>query len=1497
MQVTFYVANLPSECTTQELKNEFSRYGKSLERDLNFIKMKNLKIAVNIAKYDKSGKAHVYQPAQKQANGFQAWNDGKVNFLKLRGLLGYVFLVCRFQLWDANIFNKVASNFRRVVQSTEASLSDLNLTQDYVAVLTNCLKPINGEVSVSWQNKSFNLWVLEERKEWIPDFVPNMASSQQGSPKHMESEPNFQMSYGKSNSPCIICKVPRRRVLESSRQYLNQVDGPLNVLRPKKRARPNDEFEEWDNGPNSMCQVNHLDLNSSPDNISGVQDSFAQDMGIQSRDLAVENGRGTTMEDIRLTQEVNDEIGKTIQVAEGVGIHLSNHEREVNYLILEEETQFSDYTRISPSSFWGNSVFDSLGVNAHRRSGGLMCIWDSSKFCKTSETMDKNFILVNGMVQGYDESFHIMNIYAPQDFREKVLLWEKIEYLKADLEGFWIIHGDFNEVRCPEERINSEFNPTGALAFNCFVHNRQLAEYKMVGSCFTCMKGLGDKFSKLDRFLVSDNFVNKWPNATDRALERNFFDHNPIILATTDVNFGPPPFKFFNSWFILDGVVEVVIKSLESVQVRGRPDVGLATKLKAVKFALKPWIKLNKATKEERLLYIHQIANHYEQVAIQGVISEADKDHWAEDGQIQWSIRFTQRIKVRLTDGVRLTVAGSQLNEATIKDRFPIPLIEELLDELGGATVFSKLDLRAGYHQVRMDERDIHKTAFRTHQGLFEFVVMPFGLTNAPATFQALMNATFKDLLRKTTLVFFDDILVFSPSMEQHLRDLEAVLILLKKNTLFAKRSRCSFGGSKVEYLGHIISGQGVQTDPSKISAVQQWPIPKNLKQLRGFLGLAGYYRRFIKGFGVIARPLTDLLKKSAFQWNEATQLAFEQLKQVLSSAPVLALPDFSKVFVVETDASSKGLGAVLMQEGHPLAFMSKALSIKQQSLSVYEKELLAIMMAVKQWHHYLITKKFLIKTDQKSLKFLLTQKITTPLQQTSLAKLMGYNYEIAYKKGSENLVADGLSRVSGLALFSMGISSIDPLLLTRIKSSWSTDVQLQELIVKCQQGKAPVHVSWNGNVLLRKNKLWVGDDAQLKRDILYLFHSSPTGGHSGYLPTLKRIKALFYWKGCSKQVFAYVKECSQCQQAKYEPVASPGLLQPLPVPAHIFTDISMDFVSGLPKVKGKDTILVVVDRLTKYAHFIPLAHPFSAAQVAQAFLDSVFKLHGCPQTIVSDRDPIFLSQFWKEFMRLQGVQLAHSTAYHPQTDGQTEVLNRCLETYLRCMCMQAPAQWVSWLTLAEWWYNTTFHSTLKMSPFEALYGFSPPLHIPYIPHDTNVEAVEIFCRDREAMIQHLKHNLQFARNRMKQYADAKRSDRSFEKGDWVYLKLQPFVQSSLRRIRHPKLGPKYFGPFLIIAKVGNCAYRLDLPDEAQLHPVFHVSLLKKAHGNHAPIVPLPTNPRFHFQPRAIIDKRLVRRRNRMLHQLLIHWANLPTTEAAWEYQDEFELRFPHFNS
>ncbi|XP_019191750.1 PREDICTED: uncharacterized protein LOC109186281 [Ipomoea nil] len=455
----------------------------------------------------------------------------------------------------------------------------------------------------------------------------------------------------------------------------------------------------------------------------------------------------------------------------------------------------------------------------------------------------------------------------------------------------------------------------------------------------------------------------------------------------------------------------------------------------------------------------------------------------------------------------RFCVDYRALNEITIKNKFPIPLVEDLFSELANAKVFTKLDLRAGYHQVRMKEGEEFKTAFRTHLGLYEFKVMPFGLTNAPATFQSLMNFVFKPLIRKTVLVFFDDILIYSPTLNTHWGHLREVL------------------KTEVEYLGHIISEKGLHTDPAKLAAVASWPKPANIKELRGFLGLTGYYRRFIRAYGIISRPLANMLKKDAFQWSEESETAFETLKQALCGAPVLTLPDFEKSFVVEADACYKGMGAVLMQEGKPVAYFSKGFGTKHLGLSIYEKEYLSIINAVDKWRSYLMGRPFTIKTDHQSLKFLLEQKITTAMQQKGLTKLLGLNYTIQYKKGVDNSVADALSRRRGPGQAeNLAISAVRPLWLEEVIRSYEGDELASKILTEQLIAvEEPSNFTVVDGLVRFKGRLYIGQQGDLRRRLLIQLHSSPTGGHSGQQVTYHRLKQLFYWKGMKNEVIAAV--------------------------------------------------------------------------------------------------------------------------------------------------------------------------------------------------------------------------------------------------------------------------------------------------------------------------------------------------------------------------------------
>ena len=397
----------------------------------------------------------------------------------------------------------------------------------------------------------------------------------------------------------------------------------------------------------------------------------------------------------------------------------------------------------------------------------------------------------------------------------------------------------------------------------------------------------------------------------------------------------------------------------------------------------------------------------------------------------------------------------------------------------------------------------------------------------------------------------------------------------------------------------------------------------------------------------------------------------------------------------------------------------------------------------------------------------------------------------------------------------------------------------------------------------------------------------------------MARICSVVYWKGLKKNVCQFVRECSVCQKCKYDHVASPGLLQPLPVPERVWTDISMDFIEGLPKSAGKDVIMVVVDRLSKYTHFLLLSHPFTAIGVAQAFLDGVFKLHGVPNSIVSDRDKVFLSQFWQELFKHLGTKLNMSTAYHPQSDGQSEVVNRCLESYLRCMVHERPRDWAKWVSLAEWWYNTTFHTSINTTPYAVVYGQPAPVHMPYLPGDSKVASVDRSLQAREAAIKLLKFYLERARHRMKQQADKKRSDRQFMVGDLVYLKLQPYRQKSVVNRLCLKLLAKFFGPYKVLDRVGSVAYKLELPPASRIHPVFHVSQLKK-HVGEAVVqsqLPLLDNDGLLVkEPVHILDRRMSKVGNVAVTEVLVRWSNTFPEDASWETWTKLQRDFPDFN-
>ncbi|CAJ2628780.1 unnamed protein product [Trifolium pratense] len=880
---------------------------------------------------------------------------------------------------------------------------------------------------------------------------------------------------------------------------------------------------------------------------------------------------------------------------------------------------------------------------------------------------------------------------------------------------------------------------------------------------------------------------------------------------------------------------------------------------------------------------------------------------------------------VKKKDGtMRLCIDYRQLNKVTIKNKYPLPRIDDLLDQLRGATVFSKIDLRSGYHQIRIRSSDVSKTAFRTRYGHYEFLVMPFGVTNAPAIFMDYMNRIFQPYLDKFVVIFIDDILIYSKDSQEHAEHLRIVLEILREKKLYAKFSKCEFWLSEVKFLGHVISQGGVSVDQSKVEAVLNWERPRSVTEVRSFLGLAGYYRRFIKSFSQIALPLTRLTRKDTpFVWNEECERSFRRLKEMLTQAPVLTIPDPTKSYVVFCDASAKGLGCVLMQDDRVVAYASRQLKTHEENYPTHDLELAAIIFALKIWRHHLYGVHFDLFSDHKSLKYLFDQKELNMRQRRWMEYLKDFDFELKYHPGKANVVADALSRkalhaselmmhkcrlIESFRNLNLNVMDVEGGLLM---NKYEMSCDLRSMIVQAQIsdpdlqrriGKPEFSVSADGAILY-EGRLCVPNDTELKQLILSEAHKSGFSIHPGSTKMYHDLKKDYWWPGMKTEIAEFVARCIVCQQVKIEHQKPAGLLQPLEIPQWKWEQITMDFVSGLPRTKkGHDSIWVIVDRLTKSAHFIAVKTTFKAPKYAELFISKIVKLHGVPLSIVSDRDARFTSRFWKAFQEAMGTRLKMSTSHHPQTDGQSERTIQTLEDMLRACVLEDGGSWGNYLHLIEFAYNNSYHSSIGMAPYEALYGRKCRTPLCWAEVGEKGILGPDMVQETTLKIKSIQEKMKTAQSRQKSYADKGRRSVEFKEGDHVFLKVTPMLR--LRGVfKTKKLCPRYIGPFQIIERVGEVAYRLALPPAMSgLHDVFHVSQLRKFVPDPFTTVDLDTvdlksDLTFQPQPVHIIGRDVKALRSKTIPIVKVLWEGSPDGEATWELESEMRKQYPHLFS
>ncbi|QSS72061.1 hypothetical protein I7I50_03115 [Histoplasma capsulatum G186AR] len=900
--------------------------------------------------------------------------------------------------------------------------------------------------------------------------------------------------------------------------------------------------------------------------------------------------------------------------------------------------------------------------------------------------------------------------------------------------------------------------------------------------------------------------------------------------------------------------------------------------------------------------------------------------------------------------GLRFCVDYRGLNKITRKDRYPLPLINETLERIGKAKWFTKLDISAAFYKIRINEGDEWLTAFRTRYGLYEWTVTPFGLANAPSTFQKYINWALRDLLDEIASAYMDDILIFTDgSLAEHRKHVRQVLDRLREAGLQVDIDKCDFETKSTTYLGFIIEAErGVRMDPKKVEAILNWEAPVSVKGTRSFLGFANFYRRFIKDFSDIARPLTDLTRKDAvFQWTNEASAAFKKLKHMFTSAPMLQSFDPDKHTILETDASGYVVGGALMQydnEGvlRPCAFTSKKMSPAECNYEIYDKELLAIIRCLEEWESELMSvEKFEIVTDHKNLEyFTTTRKLTERHMRWSLF-LSRFSFTIRYRPGVENTLADALSRREQ-DMPSDDLDDrwkhrehrlIDPAIIksptqpdephVRVNQSRTQDPSLEEQwrqaaeadepwqqAAEAVRSKAPRFPAGvyprtdisacsidDDNCLRFRDRRWVPDSEPLRTRIMQEIHDSPMTGHPGREIMYSIIAREFYWPDMSKDVRRFVRNCDRCGSVTAWRERRKGMLKPLPVPERTWRDIAIDFAVSLPESGGSTNVLVIVDRLSKGVILQP-CDKMDAEVVADAFVRSPFyRMHGLPSSIVSDRGSQFVSALWTRVCQLLRIERKLSTAYHPETDGATERMIQTVKNILRKFCNYAQDDWSDLLPHAEIAINGRDSATTGVSPFFLLHGYDLEiLDFPETPRETTyarspVQAAENIVSKLKKAREWAEASMASAQQDYEDQANTRRSPATrYSIGDKVWLDLKNIKTDRPSRTldyRHAK--------YTVTEVLGTHDYRLNTPPG--IHDVFHTNLLRPAAED-----PFPSQKTSNWQPpaivgedneleweiEAILDDRTSRRRR----EYLVKWVGYdrPTWEPAPAMKDTAAL-------